>query len=105
MAVLILGGLCIGGVDVVDSKEDRLWFFAQLGCGPVVLAIDAINQQYVKEQPDSEASSWRSLGHVNSVGTLYIGLAGMMNVVVILDALYPRARGSRRSRRAEDRES
>jgi hypothetical protein len=102
IAVLILGGLLIGGVDVVDSKEDRLWFIAQMGGGPVVLAIDTLNLKYVKSQPESEAASWRALGHVNSVGTLSIGLAGMMNVVVILDALYPRARGGRRSRRAED---
>ncbi len=102
MAVLILGGLLIGGVDVVDSKEDHLWFIAQVSCGPVVIAVDVINQRYVKSQPDTDAAAWRSLGHVNSVGTLYIGLAGMMNVVVILDALYPRTRGKRRNRRAED---
>jgi len=88
MAVLILGGLLIGGVDVVDATNDRLWFIAQLGAGPIVLGLDAINQGIAQADPADVA--WRSLGHVNSVGTLSIGLAGMLNVVVVLDALYPR---------------
>ena len=29
-----------------------------------------------------------SLGRVNEIGTLYIALAGLMNLVVILDALH-----------------
>ncbi len=102
MAVLILGGLLIGGVDVIDSEDDRLWFIAQMGAGPVVLAIDAANQWGVKSLPDAEQTAWRSLGHVNSVGTLYVGLAGLMNVVVVLEALYPRPE-RRRQRRAGDR--
>ena len=100
MAVLVLGGLFIGGVDSVDSKDDYLWFYAQVGVGPVVMAIDAVNQGVVKDMPEDEQRAWRSLGHVNSVGTLFIGLAGLMNIVVILEAFYPRP-GQRRERRAE----
>jgi len=102
MAVLILGGLLIGGVDAVDSKNDRLWFAAQAGAGPIVLVIDVVNQTFVGSRPISEAASWRSLGHVNSIGTLSIGLAGLINVVVILDALKPRSVTRRHRRRAED---
>ena len=100
LPVLVLGGLFIGGVDSVDSKDDYLWFYAQVGVGPVVMAIDAVNQGVVKDMPEDEQRAWRSLGHVNSVGTLFIGLAGLMNIVVILEAFYPRP-GQRRERRAE----
>ena len=31
----------------------------------------------------------KSLGHVNEMGTLYCALAGLMNLVAILDALQP----------------
>jgi hypothetical protein len=103
MAVLMLGGLLIGGVDSVDSENDRLWFIAQMGAGPLVLAIDAANQSGVKSLAVEEQRSWRSLGHVNSVGTLYLGLAGLMNAVVVLEALYPRPE-RRRRRRSGDRE-
>ncbi len=102
MGVLILGGLLIGGVDVVDSKNDRLWFIAQACAGPIVLGVDVINQQYVQNLPADEQIPWRSLGHVNSVGTLYIGLAGLLNVVLILDAVYPARRDERHTRRAGD---
>ncbi len=102
MTVLILGGLLIGGVDSVDSENDRIWFIAQMAAGPVVLVIDAANQWGVKSLPEQDQRAWRSLGHVNSVGTLYLGLAGLMNAVVVLEALYPRPE-RRRKRRAGDR--
>ncbi|MDP6987198.1 MAG: hypothetical protein QGG74_04050 [Phycisphaerales bacterium] len=102
MGVLILGGLLIGGVDAVDSKNDNLWFLAQACAGPIVLGVDVINQQYVQNLPPDEQIPWRSLGHVNSVGTLYIGLAGLLNVVLLLDALYPSRRDERHARREGD---
>ena len=102
MALLILGGLFIGGVDAVDSKNDNLWFIAQACGGPLVLGIDVINQKYVKELADVDQIPWRSFGHVNSVGTLYIALAGLLNVVVILDAIYPARRDERYARRQGD---
>jgi hypothetical protein len=102
MALLIFGGLFIGGVDTVDSKNDNLWFMAQACAGPVVLGVDVINQKYVKELPAADQIAWRSLGHVNSVGTLFIALAGLLNVVVILDAFYPARRDERYARREGD---
>lgn len=102
MALLIFGGLFIGGVDTVDSKNDSLWFMAQACAGPVVLGVDVINQKYVKELPAADQIAWRSLGHVNSAGTLFIALAGLLNVVVILDALYPARRDERYARREGD---
>lgn len=98
MTLLVLGGLLIGGVDVVDATQDRLWFIAQMGLGPIVMGIEVLNQSLAQADPTDLA--WRSLGHVNSIGTLYIGLAGMLNVVVIMDAFYPRMH--LRARRSED---
>jgi len=103
MCVLILGGLLIGGIDAVDSKNDGLWFIAQVCAGPIVLGIDVLNQQYVHNLSPEAQIPWRSLGHVNSLGTLYIALAGLMNVVVILDAVYPVRRDERHARRKGDR--
>lgn len=102
MCVLILGGLLIGGIDVVDSKNDHLWFLAQVCGGPIVLGIDVFNQQYVQSLAPDQQIPWRSLGHVNSVGTLYIALAGLLNVVVILDAIYPARRDEGHARRSGD---
>ena len=41
---LVLGGLLIGGVDAVDSREDRPWFLGQALVGPIVFGIDAYHQ-------------------------------------------------------------
>lgn len=103
---LFFGGLLIGGLDCVDRKNDRLWFLAQSMCGPIALGADLANQALVQVVPtdwgrsenrrrfldgDEElrASLRRiGLGRVNEAGTLFIALAGLMNLVVILDALY-----------------
>jgi hypothetical protein len=83
---LVVLGVLIGGVDVVDRREDRLWFLAQAGCGPVAFGVDFVNQSYVKQMPEARRRRATSIGRVNEMGTLFIALAGLMNVVVILDA-------------------
>ncbi|MHC4947160.1 MAG: DUF6677 family protein [Planctomycetota bacterium] len=85
--LLFLGGVLIGGVDSVDRREDKLWFLAQAACGPVAFATDFINQSYVKQLPEETRLRTTSLGRVNEMGTLFSALAGLMNLVVILDAL------------------
>ncbi len=52
VAVSILGlffsGLLIGGIDSVDSRENRIWFFGQTLVGPITFAVDAIHQSRFK---------------------------------------------------------
>ena len=105
-------GIFIGGVDSVDRKEDRLWFLAQAGAGPIAFAVDGLNSSLLKsgrfgeimDAPNPrdrgrslQVSSLKSVAHMNEYGTLFTALAGLMNVVALLDA------GSRprRSRRSE----
>ena len=117
-------GLLIGGLDVVDSKNDTLWYYAQVGNGPIAIGADMargalvpevnrdwgpgqpIREQYRSGDADTLAALHRpSLSHVNEIGTLYIALGGLLNLAVILDALYSRPRTASsepRSRRAED---
>ncbi len=99
---LFLGGLLIGGVDCVDRREDPLWFYAQAGAGPIAFAADWANSGLLKsgkvgelvESPPSNprnapprVSSLRSVTVASEIGILYCALAGLMNVVVVLDAL------------------
>jgi hypothetical protein len=105
---LFFSGLLVGGFDCVDHKNDRLWFLAQSLCGPIAIAADLANQSlvqnvvpldYSKDAELRRAASDRdpkllrllrrvSIGRVNEMGTLFIALAGLMNLVVILDAFY-----------------
>ena len=109
---LFLGGILIGGVDSVDRRADPLWFLAQVLCGPIALAADAVNQSLVKPRPAGWQQLYvqgdetvrrllrrKGLGHVNEIGTLYSALAGLMNLVAILDALNPPYRRAESKRR------
>jgi hypothetical protein len=90
MLFLIGCGVLVGGVDAVDRREDRLWFYAQAVCGPIVFGIDSINQRYIKGLPVEKQLHLKGLGKVNEIGILFIALAGLMNLIVILDALHHR---------------
>lgn len=83
-------GILVGGIDAVDrqSGSDRLWFYAQGLCGPIAFAADFVNQNYVKQLPASDQLRTQGLGRVNEMGTLFVALAGLMNLIVILDALH-----------------
>jgi hypothetical protein len=104
---LFLGGIFIGGIDAVDRREDFWWFVLQAGVGPVAFATDAVHQNYFKVEvrqggqnirrsghPDpamnggKPAPSKKSLGLVNEAGSLYAAMAGMLNMIVIIDALW-----------------
>lgn len=128
---LFFGGILIGGVDVIDSREDRAWFIGQALVGPVAFVVDYYHQRHIKAfgaplidggdpvlrsvAPDeivvTEAGGRRarpvpgdqagnppntkSVARVNEVGTLYATIAGMLNLIVVLDALMPSRRGRR----------
>ena len=84
---LVFCGVLIGGINAVDHENDSLWFIAQFWCGPVVLAIDLINQACTNALPISDRTTLVSLSHTNEIGTLFIAMAGLMNFVVLLDVL------------------
>lgn len=45
---LFFFGLLIGGIDAIDSKEDRIWFYGQVLVGVPTFAVDAIHQSQFK---------------------------------------------------------
>ncbi len=114
---LFFGGMLIGGIDVIDSREDRIWFFGQACVGPVAFGVDWVHQNKFKvidpktkqlrsANPDEgrDARGFavaggtppneKSINKVNDLGTLFATIAGMMNLIVVLDAGFPtRARG------------
>ncbi|RMH26162.1 MAG: hypothetical protein D6693_07580 [Planctomycetota bacterium] len=114
---LFFGGIFIGGIDTIDRKEDFWWFTAQAGVGPVAFAVDRVNQSWVKipdpdaehgvrsPGPDESPRARKSLGHANEIGALWAAIAGMLNVICILDCLWhtprPVGAGGSRRRRAD----
>ncbi|RNC80402.1 MAG: hypothetical protein ED559_00890 [Phycisphaera sp.] len=88
IAVGVLGlialGVLVGGLDAVDSRDDRWWFYAQAPAGPIVFVIDWVHQSL------REAGGVvQGLGRMNELGMLCVALAGMMNFVAVIDAAFP----------------
>ena len=114
---LYLSGLLIGGLDAVDRKHDGIWFYAQALNGPIAFATDfarsrlsSINGREIQdiswERTPSLGERWlaedqevmdavrrQGLSHVNEVGTLFIALGGLMNLVLILEAGFAAPKG------------
>ena len=124
---LFVGGVLIGGVDCIDSREDGLWFIGQALVGPVAFGVDALHQRHFKvldpvsrlprtahpgEVRDDKAGfftpavplispldstgkplmlppNMKGVGKMNELGTLFATVAGMMNLIVIIDAAFP----------------
>lgn len=109
-------GLVIGGLDVVDSAEDRWWYMGQALVGPTAWAADYAHQSWFKHaardsdgprkaKPTEVVTSdgrieyggadaprpamTKSLGRVNEIGSLACALAGLMNLIAIIDAAFP----------------
>ena len=118
MLLLWLTGLLIGGVDSVDSREDRLWFIAQSGSGPIAYVVSAVNEGALKsgsvgsmlDAPNArrnvngpkQLNSYKSVGRSNEYGILFTALAGLMNLVSMIDVGF-RSRSEERTRRGDDR--
>ena len=80
-------GILVGGIDVVDMKRDRLWFLAQACNGPIAFLADFLNQTLLKTSEPATQARLTSLGNINAIGTLFVALGGLMNFILILDAL------------------
>lgn len=124
---LFFGGLLVGGIDCVDSREDGLWFIGQALVGPVAFATDALHQKHFKVidpitkqlrsaqpgevrddatgffspaipkispldstgKPLMNVPNVKGVGKMNELGTLFGTVAGMLNLIVIIDAAFP----------------
>jgi len=82
-------GVAIGGVQAtVDPHERTLWFMAQLCTGGNALAAYGLHS-IVEPKPTPGQRPAATLAHWLSadVGVHYTGVAGLLNLLVILDAL------------------
>jgi hypothetical protein len=120
---LFVGGLLVGGIDAVDRQEDEFLFLGQALVGPTTFALDYYHQNFLKvvetkqnrtvrrtayptEGRDPKTGrpviggkppNTKSLSKINELAMLSCCVAGMMNLIVIVDAGFPtRGRSARR---------
>ena len=99
-------GVAIGGVRAtVDPQQRKLWFVAQLCSGGNTMAAFALNRSITPTFAGSPRPPMSGfVGHWLSadVGVHYTGVAGLLNLLVILDTI-ARAEPTIASRRRLDR--
>jgi hypothetical protein len=98
-------GAALGGVrNTVNPKERKLWFVAQLGTGGNALIAWRWGESMVRRA--AETKQYLDPGHWRpaDLGVHYTGVAGLLNVLVILDAVARADRaGGARPTRSPDR--
>ena len=103
-AVLIVGLLVAGfamgrGTNILPNEW---WYAPQLGAGGPTAALTPLAQYLVIRQPIDWASPLRE------IGTLYTAIAGLLNLLVMMDAYvtvaYPEEKEDRAAHRAGERE-
>lgn len=93
-----LAGMLIGGISVVDRRDHPAWFLGQMLLAPSVVA-DFTHAYLRTESPNPiphPANPPRyepSFGQVYEQGMLYTLLAGLMNLLAIMDVAYRHQNG------------
>jgi|SRR6267142_380909 len=95
IVILFILGLLIGGVRVVEvpagvlsnpvnAVSQKPWFVGQILAGPITLIASSIGH---------DNAYFASHSRVNEIGTLYTAVAGMLNLLAIIDAGYRAGHG------------
>lgn len=104
IGVLWLSGMIIGGISVFDHREHPAWFVGQMLMSPSVIMDQTIIHKLKPlpgpTVPESYPAYEPSFGRVNEQGVLYTAVAGLLNLLAILDVLYqdPRLRENDRDK-------
>lgn len=101
---LWLSGLLIGGVSVMHSRNAngaiRPWYMGQAVIAPT-LGVEYLYDRYRSQnagrdpRPDDDAVPYQpAFGRAYELGTLYSSLAGLLNLLAIIDIAYREPRNA-----------
>jgi len=101
IGTLWLTGLLIGGISVIDRSNQPAWFLGQMLVAPSFVA-NGYRERLVAEHaatrrtfdPQDEPPFEPAFARAQEQGTLFTSLAGLLNLLAIIDVLYrdPRER-------------
>jgi len=78
ITTLFVLGLYVGSIGVVDWVGGRIWFYAQILYSPVVGIIGNMTKN----------GDFQVFGRPSDIGQIYTGIAGLLNFLCILSAVY-----------------
>lgn len=107
---LYFAGLLLGSINVINKEDAFWWYCGQYMAGPVTPVINTWRDHH--QPPDDPAVDpgyiypTPSFSRVSEVGTLYTAMAGLLNLIAILEIIYKAPCTDRkRNRREEDSSS
>lgn len=86
-----------GPHEIRDPHTGRAITVRDPSIGIAVAFADPRTGQIRMSTPDDRPPNSKSLGRMNEIGTLFITIAGMLNLIAILDAAFPRIGQRRRA--------
>lgn len=88
LAVTFWGGVAIGGVrTTVTPMENGAWIAAQLCMGPQALGALYLSNREIATARAQQKEVHKALWPASSISVVYAGVAGMLNLLVIIDSL------------------
>jgi uncharacterized membrane protein YuzA (DUF378 family) len=78
LTLTFLVGLYVGSVGVVDPVHARPWYVAQVMNSPLVMLLGRIGA----------SGEYRVFGRANEIGQIYTSIAGLLNLLCIVNAVY-----------------
>lgn len=78
IAALFTLGIYVGSIGVIDPINENLWYIAQMLSSPLVAAFGHL----------TTTRGYQSFGKPNEIGQIYTSIAGMLNLLCIVNALY-----------------
>ncbi len=95
IGLLWLGGLAIGGIGVCDRQKHPAWFLGQMLVAPA-LAVNYYQHRLASGSSGQPGAFEPSYGHMKEQGILYTALAGLLNLLTLIDLIDRDADGRRR---------
>jgi hypothetical protein len=71
-------GLYIGSIGVIDPVNAKPWYVAQIMNSPAVAALGHL----------ARTGNYSVYGRPNEIGQIYTGIAGLLNLLCIVNAVY-----------------
>ncbi|HUN81174.1 MAG TPA: DUF6677 family protein [Phycisphaerae bacterium] len=94
ITVTFWAGVAVGGVrNTVSPRDNGAWIAAQLCVGPQSLFALYLNQKTLER---SDSDSLKAAWPASNISVVYAGVAGLLNLLVIIDAM-ARCEASRRT--------
>lgn len=92
IGTLWLAGLLIGGISVIDRSDHPAWFLGQMLVAPS-WAANAYRAQLVADHdgtfaPEDSPPFEPAYARAHELGTLFTSLAGLLNLLAVIDVLY-----------------